>query len=89
MGNLSRILRNKETGELSEKKINPNYVTTRLVFDSDSRVVYYKFSEITKVESRNYVDQKPMDTRIGFMSPCLGEHGRPCKFINNEIVEIP
>ena len=59
----------------------PGAIKTDLVFDTDTRIVYYKFEE-------NFSNFKINDKNLGFMSPYLGSHGRACRFINCEIVEI-
>lgn len=89
MGNLGRIWQHKLTGEFLGKKPNDDYVTTKLAYDYDTRVVYYKFSEVIIVKPRNFEKQEEMDTNIGFMSPYISKNGKYCCFSNNKIVEIP
>ena len=87
-----RIWRNIETGELSEYKEEYkgkyNYEPTQLVYEIDTRVIFYKFSEIVTVFSKNFEDQIPMDSKVGFMSQYISKNGKYCRFINNKIVEI-
>ena len=89
MGNLGRIWQHKLTGEFLGKKPNDDYVTTKLAYDYDTRVVYYKFSEVIIVRPRNFEDQKPMDTNVGFMSLYYSKNCKPCRFLDNKIVEVP
>lgn len=58
----------------------PDCTETELVYDSNTKIVYYKFFEQTP--------KKYANEHNGFMSPYLGIHGRPCRFINEEIKEI-
>lgn len=83
---LHRICKIKETGQFRGITVKGNYIEydtdteiiTQLVYDTDTKIVYYKFED-AMFNERN----------IGFMSPYLGLHGRPCRFIDCEIVEIP
>ena len=88
MGKLMRIYRNSITGELSSYRKDKEYESTNLVFDSDTRAVYYKFSEVVPVYSKNFTEQQPMDTKVGFMCQYINDNGKYCRFIDNKIVEI-
>ena len=85
MGELRRIYQNQRTGELTRRKLGEDWFSTNLVFDADTRIVFYKFSEIVTVNSK--VDQHT-DTKVGFMTPYLGENGYPCCFVDDNIVEL-
>ena len=63
----------------------PNCTVTDLVYDTDTKIVYYKFVD----ESNCSRIGKLKNSYVGYMSPYLGYHGRPCRFIDCEIVEIP
>jgi len=45
---------------------------TKLVYDIETKIVYYKFN----------------DPLYGFMSPYIGPNGMFCRFKDNQIVEI-
>lgn len=87
MGKLVRIWKNKITGELANYQVNDNYISTNLVYDSDSEIVYYKFSEVVTVYSKIIPDQMPTDTKVGFMSPYFSHTGRLCRFTGHSIIE--
>ena len=52
------------------------YLNTGLVYDIDTKIVYYKFMD------------KTFSDWSGYMSPYLGSHGRPCRFVDEKIMEI-
>ena len=88
-GKFTRIWENIITGELSDNSVDKYYEPTNLVFDNKTKVVYYKISELIKVYSRNFDNQKPKDTKAGYMSPYISENGKYCRFIDKRrIVEI-
>ena len=88
MKKLLRIWENTKNGELSIEKENIDSIPTKLVFDSETKVIYYKLTEITTVYSSVCETQEPKDTKVGFMSPYISENGKYCRFIGNKIVEI-
>ena len=88
MGNLVRIWKNFITGELASFRKNEEFEPTSLVFDPDTSIIYYKFSEVVPVYSKNFYSQKPMDTKVGYMSAYIGGNGKYCCFKNNKIVEV-
>jgi len=53
---------------------------TGLVFDSETKVVYYMFNE-----AHTFVSPC---TYSGYMAPYISENGKYCRFIDNQIVEI-
>ena len=88
MGRLIRIWKNYISGELSNFKKNEDYGTTEWVYDSETKIVYYKITEVTSVYSKNFDNQEPMDTKVGYMSPYISKNGKYCCFKENSIVEV-
>lgn len=89
MGKLVRLWKNTKTGRFVNHKVDDDCVSTNLVYDSKTRIMYYKFSEIVTVDSITFADQKPFDTKVGYMSPYITENGKMCKFtVRMEFVEI-
>lgn len=86
-GQLFRIWRDRETGELMSSRRDENSESLNMVFDSITKIVYYKFSEYHCIICENC--DSHTDTKIGFLSPYISENGKYCRFIGNEIVEIP
>ena len=85
MGKLLRIWKDSISGELSDKKESYMYDPLDLVFDSETKIVYYKFSEKVTVKR---VGDKEILGRVGYMTPYIGEYGRYCQFIDNHILEM-
>ena len=83
-----RICKHIGTGKLSDVKVDENYKTTNLVYDIKTKIIFYKFSEITTVTSMNFEEQEPYDTKVGFMCPYISEKGKYCRFEDDKIVEI-
>ena len=86
MGKLFRIWRDRKTGRLMRSRRDENSESLSIVFDSETKIIYYKFSEYTY--SACACCNAELDTKIGFMTPYLSENGKFCRFINNQIVEI-
>lgn len=53
---------------------------TGLVFDSETKVVYYMLKEAHTFAGPT--------TYSGYMAPYISENGKYCRFIDNQIVEI-
>lgn len=53
---------------------------TGLVFDSETKVVYYMLQEAHAYTGKC--------TYSGYMAPYISENGKFCRFIDNKIVEI-
>lgn len=85
-GKLFRIWRNRKTGKLQRSWKDTNSESLNLVFDSITRIVYYKFSEFSTMVCENCNSEA--DFRVGYMTPYISENGKYCRFINEEIVEI-
>lgn len=49
---------------------------TDLVYDKDTRIVYYKFKDFAGYKG------------YGFMSPYYGLHGNLCRYENGQVVEM-
>ena len=87
MGKTFRIWKNLETGELRSgiaREMPEGYEPLNLVFDPETRIIYYKFTEAIRFRS-GFED---VETKVGYMSPYYSSNGKLCKFIHNEIVEI-
>lgn len=63
-----------EIGDISDS----DFEREKLVYDSKTKVVYYKFYEYVDADSAH----------VGYMSPYISENGKFCRFIDNKIVEI-
>lgn len=85
MGNLVRIWRDVISGELTDKKESLMSEPLDLVFDSETKLVYYKFSEKVYIKKNG---GREITSKVGYMSPYIGKYGRHCQFIDNQIVEI-
>lgn len=85
-GKLFRIWKNRKTGELLRSKQNNDCESLNIVFDSNTRVVYYKFSEYTTSACAQCNSE--VDFRVGYMTPLISENGKYCRFIGGKIVEI-
>jgi len=72
MGEIARIYKSKMTGELKHKCCPGFGMSSNLVYDLDTKVIYYK-------------DSKNNDA---FMCPYISKNGKFCRFINDQIVEI-
>ena len=83
-----RIWQNFITGQLADEKKDQDYDPTNIVFDSETKIIFYKFSEIVPVYSKNFNNQTPMDTKVGYMCPYINEKGKYCRFVDGEIIEI-
>ena len=70
-GDLVRIWYNSLNEEYTREEFGSGQMTG-LVFDNETKIVYYKFNG-------------PLN---GFMSPYFSENGKLCRFIDNQIVEI-
>lgn len=89
MGKLLRIWRNTKTGNVINYKADEDCVSTNLVYDQETRIVYYKFSEMVTVYSNTFEEQEPYDTKVGYMSPYITKNGKMCKFTTKmEFAEI-
>lgn len=78
---LQRIYKSKIDGSEQLSRVPSMYCdVTELVFDTETKIIYYKFYEQTP--------NVRINDHVGFMSPYLGSHGRPCRFIDCEIKEI-
>ena len=89
MGRFNRIFKHCITGELSDNKKNDDFEPTKMVFDTETQVVFYKFTEVVPVCSNKLPNQQERDTKVGYMCPYIGEHGRNCRFVDKKtIVEI-
>ena len=84
MVNLMRIWKDSVSGEMKEKKECSFDEPSNLVFDPDTRTIYYKFSERVAVKM---IGDKEITGRVGFMSPYIS-NGKFCRFIDGKIVEI-
>ena len=85
MGNLIRIWKDSISGELSDRKVSYMCDSLDLVFDSETRIVYYKFTEKVAIKK---IGDREITGKVGYMSPYIGEYGRYCQFIDNKIVEM-
>ena len=66
---LVRIWKDKNTGEFKNSKENEDDEPTKLVYDSGTRIMYYKFEE----------------NGVGYMSPYISSDGLHSKiFFDNE-----
>jgi len=79
---LARLFANTDGSYSDYRCARNNSKPSMFVYDSVTRIVYYKFEEtkligITRTETSFY------------MSPYISENGKYCRFIDNEIVEIP
>jgi len=72
MGDLARIYRNKRTGELKHKCWPGFGMMTNLVYDLDTKIIYYKEYQNTH----------------STMCPYISENGKYCRFIDDKIVEV-
>jgi len=52
-----------------------------LVYSIDTRCVYYMFSTSERIDRGGY--------GYAYMAPYISENGKFCRYINDEIVEIP
>ena len=89
MGKLVRLWKNKKTGKFVNYKVDEDCVSTNLAYDQDTRILYYKFTEVVTVKSITFEEQPSFDTKVGYMSPYITENGKMCKFTKYfEFVEI-
>ena len=87
MGKTFRIWKDRETGELRTGlawQMPEGFEPLNLVFDSETKIIYYKFTEAIRFRS-GFED---VETKVGYMSPFYSSNGKLCKFIDNQIVEI-
>ena len=87
MGKKFRIWKNRETGELRSGKSSEmpeGFEPSDLVFDTETRMIYYKFTE--SIYFRSGFEE--VETKVGYMSPFYSADGKLCKFEDNEIVPI-
>lgn len=87
MGKTFRIWKNRETDELrsgKSKEMPVGFEPLDLVFDTETRIIYYKFTEAICFRS----DFEVVETKVGYMSPYLSKNGKLCKFIHNKIIEL-
>ena len=85
MGRMVRLVRNVYSGEIAPwVGYDPDCELLDLVYDPDTCVVYYKFTEIVNVKPGKY----STSTKVGYLSPYLGAHGKPCRLERGQIVEI-
>jgi len=83
-GALTRIVE-INNGKLESVDNYPCGYTTNLVYDSETKVVYYQFSRFSDIPTRGSIAR----VGEGYMSPYIGPNGKFCRFIDNQIVEIP
>ena len=87
-GTLKRIWKDKETGKLTNFKAGEEYWPTNLVYDSETGIVYYRFSEVVAFTKRGGANDAPAENKVGFMAPYLNSKGKPCRFTESfKIVE--
>jgi len=72
----NRICRRVDGSYYIREGYAPKEEITMMVCDIDSKVIYYKPQPESAITS-------------DFMCPYIGENGKYCRFIDNEIVEIP
>ena len=66
----------EEAERVSKGKLVEIGRDSNLVYDADTRIVYYKFLE--RVNTSMYP----------FMSPYYGENGLPCKYLDGKLIEV-
>lgn len=86
MGKTFRIWKNQEGELLSGRasEMPEGCEPLNLVFDTETRIIYYKFTEAIRFRS-GFED---VETKVGYMSPFYSADGKLCKFEDNEIVPI-
>lgn len=85
MGKLVRLAKNVFTGEIAPKRgFDSDWELLDLVYDTDTYIVYHKFSERVNVKSGRGM----ITTKIGYMCPYLGKNGKYCRFEKDQIIEI-
>lgn len=78
VGVLKRIYQHKITGELSDRKKNHQFEKTSLIFDENTRIIFYCFYKESETTHRgSYV-----------MTPYINKNARNCRFIDGKIVEV-
>ena len=87
MGSFVRIMKDGGDNLYSAHQSNTGEVAydlvedTNLVFDSNTKVIYYNF------RSSIYVSGK-RECYTEHLTPYISENGKFCRFIDNKIVEI-
>lgn len=85
MGKFMRIWRDKETKELYDNGWrDANSESLNIVYDTDTKIIYYKFNEKTELHTCEEVRL----CKVGFMSPYINENGKLCKYEEGQIIEI-
>lgn len=85
MGRLTRLAKNIYTGEIIPKgAFQEDYELLNLVYDDETKLVYYKFSERVAdvISGRNFRG------KVGYMAPYYGPNGKICRLENGQISEI-
>ena len=72
MGEVERIFMNKRTGELKHRCFPGFGMQTNLVYDVNTKIIYYK----------------ELDKHNEYMCPYISENGKYCRFIDDKIVEV-
>ena len=82
-GALTRIVE-INNGKLESADNYPYGDTTNLVYDSETKVVYYQFSRFRDIPTMGSIGRVGQ----GYMSPYISENGKFCRFVDNKIIEI-
>ena len=75
MGNFKRLWKNEKTGLYYDVKAITNLVETDLVYNTETKIVYYKPKNLDK------------GVKIAFLTP-YKKNNKRCQYVNKKIVEV-